>query len=298
MSPASFVRWVALSTVATLCLTATPSFAQTRANEVSGVTRSSQERKLSFSTQGVVAQAPSKEGDAVKSGQVILVQDDVIDKKELERLELQANSNARVEAAEADLAVKKSVLKRKVDAGPGGFNEAEIEEATNDVTLREKQLQVAKEEQQEAKIKAEQQRHKIQKLSLASPIDGVVERLIVNVGEWADPQSRDGAALVVQNDPLYLEVRELKSSQVAQLKLGQKLQVRYQDDADKKENWQEAEIFYFAAVSDAQADTRLVKLRLSNPTARPSGLWMVVRLPDNLANNDAPAGGKNVAAGR
>ena len=65
-----------------------------------GVTRPSQERKLSFSTKGVVAQAPLKEGDAVKTGQVILVQDDVIDKKELERLELNANSNARVEAAE------------------------------------------------------------------------------------------------------------------------------------------------------------------------------------------------------
>jgi multidrug efflux pump subunit AcrA (membrane-fusion protein) len=282
---ASLFRWIACSTLATFCLVNVPnSFAADRAVEVAGVTRPSQERKLSFPSQGVVAQAPLKEGDAVKAGQTILVQDDVIDKKELERLELTANSNARIEAAEADLAVKKAVLKRKVDAGPGGFNEAEIEEAQNDVTLREKQLQVAKEEQQEAKIKAEQQRHKLAKMSLASPIDGIVERIITNVGEWADPQSKDGAAYVVQNDPLYLEVRELTSSQVAQLKLGQKLQVRYKDDADKAENWQDAEIFYFAAVSDAQADTRLVKLRLSNPNARPAGLWMAVKLPSNLAD--------------
>jgi multidrug efflux pump subunit AcrA (membrane-fusion protein) len=276
-----------------LCLANVPSFAQTRANEVAGVTRPSKESRLSFSTQGVVAQAPVKEGERVKAGQVILVQDDVIDKQELERLELTANSKARVEAAEADLAVKQATLKRKTQANRDGisaFNEAEIEEAQNDVTLREKQLQVAREDQQEAKIKAEQQRHKVEKLSLTSPIDGIVERIIANVGEWADPQNKEGAAYVVQNDPLYLEVRELKSSQVAQLKLGQKLQVRYQDDPDKPENWQEAEIFYFAAVADAQADTRLVKLRLSNPTGRPAGLWMIVRLPDNIANADGAVG--------
>ncbi|MBC8108588.1 MAG: HlyD family efflux transporter periplasmic adaptor subunit [Anaerolineae bacterium] len=288
MSPAGIFRWVAVSTVATLALAAgAPAQSQTRSNEVGGVTRPSQERKLSFSTQGVVAQAPVKEGDLIKTGEIILVQDDVIDKKELDRLELTANSTARVEAAEADLKVKQAVLKRKTDAGAGGFNEAEIEEATNDVTLREKQLQVAKEDQQEARIKMEQQAQKVKRLSLASPIDGIVEKLVVNVGEWADPQSRDGAAVVVTNDPLFLEVRELKSSQVAQLKVGQKVQVRYADDADKPENWQQAEVFYFAAVSDAQADTRLVKLRLSNPTGRPAGLWMVVKLPDNLANNNA-----------
>ncbi|CAN5523358.1 hypothetical protein BH09PLA1_BH09PLA1_11780 [soil metagenome] len=290
MSASGTSRWVALSTVAALICFCAPAIAQTRANEVGGVTRPSQERKLSFSTQGVVAQAPVKEGDVVKAGQVILVQDDTIDKKELERLELTANSKARIEAAEADLAVKKAALKRKEDAGPGGYNEAEMDEARNDVTLREKQLQVAREDQQEAKIKAEQQRHKVEKLSLASPIAGIVERLVVDVGEWADPQSRDGAAVVVQNDPLYLEVRELKSMQVAQLKMGQKFQVRYQDDADKPENWQEAEVFYFAAVSDAQADTRLVKMRLTNPNGRPAGLWMVVKLPDNLANANGVGG--------
>ena len=195
-----------------------------------------------------------------------------------------------MEAAEAQLAVKQAILKRKTNAGPGGFNEAEMEEATNDVTLAEKQLQVAHEDQQEAKIKAEQQSHKVQKLSLASPIDGIIEKLVVNIGEWADPQSRDGAVVVVQNDPLFLEVRELRTAQVAQMKLGQKLQVRYADDADKPENWQEAEVFFLAAVSDATADIRLVKLRLKNADGRPSGLTMVIKLPDKLASATDQAG--------
>src|SRR4051812_22127335 len=97
MSPAGLFRWVAVSALATLALVSAPALAQSqspRSNEVSGVSRPSQERKLSFSTPGVVAQAPLKEGDVVKAGQVIIVQDDVIDKKELERLELTANSNA------------------------------------------------------------------------------------------------------------------------------------------------------------------------------------------------------------
>jgi hypothetical protein len=99
--------------------------------------------------------------------------------------------------------------------------------------------------------------------------------------------------VVVKNDPLYVEVRELRTSQVAQLKLGQKLQVRYEDDADKPENWQEAEIFYFDPVADTSVDARLFKLRLANPTGRPAGLRMVVRLPDNLAS--APGTNGNIA---
>ena len=296
MRTASLLRWVVSSTVATLSMVAAPSFGQSSSAEVTGVTRPSQERKLSFSTQGVVAQAPLKEGDTVKAGQTILVQDDEIDKQELARLELTANSNARVEAAQADLGVKQAKLKRvKQMYENNAGNIAEVEEAENDVVLREKQLVVAQEEQQEAKIKAEQQRHKLAKLSLASPINGVLERIITNVGEWADPQSKDGAAYVVQNDPLFLEVRELKSSQVAQMKVGQKLQVRYQVDADKPENWADAEIFYFAAVADAQVDTRLVKLKVPNPSGRPAGLWMVVKLPSDLADGGADAGQKNVA---
>jgi len=253
--------------------------------EVQGNTRPSEERKLSFSGPGVVQDSPVKEGDKIKAGQFVLGLEDYIEAKELERLKMEAESKARVEAAEADLAVKKAVLRRKTDAnkdGSAAFNEAEIEEAQNDVILREKQLDVAKEERQQAGIKAEQQARKVDRLHIKSPIDGIVQRVVVNVGEWADPQSREGAITVVKNDPVFVEVREVDARQVAMLKMGQKLKVRYPELPDKPENWQDAEVFFFAPVAES-VQTRLFKMKMSNPQDRPSGLEVIVKLPPEVA---------------
>src|SRR5436305_1547418 len=79
----------------------------------------------------------------------------------------------------------------------------------------------------DARIESEQQARKVEKLHLVSPIDGIVHKQVVNVGEWADPQSREGALIVVKNDPVYVEVRSVEARQVAMLKPAQKLQVRY-----------------------------------------------------------------------
>src|SRR5947207_2858080 len=91
-----------------------------RSAEATGITRPSAERKLAFATQGLVRDALVNEGDKVKADQPLLVQEDYIDKKEYERLQLLATSKARVEAAEADLGVKQAVLKRKSEANKDG----------------------------------------------------------------------------------------------------------------------------------------------------------------------------------
>jgi multidrug efflux pump subunit AcrA (membrane-fusion protein) len=282
-------RWVALLSTVTfflpVCVSAVRAQSSSSRGTVTGMTRPSEERKLSFSNPGVVQESPLKEGDKVKAGQVILALEDFIDVKEFERLKLQAESKARVEAAEADLRVKQAILKRKTDANKNGdsnaYGPAEMEEAENDVTLREKQLQVAKEDQMEAKIKADQQQRKVERLHLSSPIDGIIQRIVVNVGEWADPQSREGSVIVVKNDPVYVEVREVPARQVAMLQMGQKLKVRYPDQPDKAENWQDAEVFFFAPVAES-VQTRLFKLRLSNPGNRPAGLEVIVKLPPDV----------------
>jgi multidrug efflux pump subunit AcrA (membrane-fusion protein) len=285
MKPAGANRWVvgfvACAVLASLVM---PAVARGQMRKhAEGISRPSEEAKLSFQTPGVVSEAPVKDGELIKAGQVLLVQEDSIDKKELERLELEANSKARVEAAEADLKVKQAVLKRMTGAGPDAYNIAEIEEAENNVLLREKQLVVAREEHQQAKLKAEQQARKLELMRLKSHFDGAVQQIVVKVGEWADPQSREGAVIVVKNDPMHIEVRELTTRQVAMLTMNQKLKVRHADDPDKPENWQEAEIFYFSPVADAGSGTRLIKLRMPNPTNRATGLAMIVQLPDEVA---------------
>ena len=284
MKSTGIFRWT-VGTVAAMALAAAAAQAQsTPRDSAEGLTKPSEEVHAGFSSPGVVRQAPVNDGDKVKAGQVLLKQEDSIDQKELERLQLLANSTARIEAAQANLDVKKSVLKRKTEANKDGvtaFNEAEVEEAQNDVTLAEKQLKVSQEDQQEAKIKAETQAKKVELLSLLSPCNGIVQKIVAHVGEWADPQNKEGAIVVVNNDPLYVEVRELTTRQVAMLKHGQKLQVKYADDPAAQ--WQDAEIFYFDPVADPTTDQRLFKLKLPNPQGKEAGLHVVVKLPPEVA---------------
>jgi len=281
MKSTGMLRW-AIGLAAGLAISGVAA-AQSARDVAEGITKPSEEVHPTFSTPGVVREAPVKDGDKVKAGQVLLKQEEYIDKKELERLMMLAHSTARIEASQANLEVKRSVYKRKSDPNrAGAFNEAEIEEAMNDVTLAEKQLKVSEEDQQEAKIKAEAQAKKVDLLSLESPCNGIVQKIIAHPGEWADPQNKEGAIVLVNNDPLYIEIRELTTRQVAMLKPGQKLQVTYVDDAGAKP--QEAEIFYFDPVADPTVGTRLIKLRMPNPQAKEAGLHVSVKLPPEVAS--------------
>ena len=84
----------------------------------------------------------------------------------------------------------------------------------------------------------------------------------------------------MKNDPLYVEIRGLTTLQVSTLRVGEKLQVRYNNDPDNA--WKDAEIIYITPVADAGADRQLVRLKLPNSDNRPAGLRMTLNWPDKL----------------
>ena len=108
----------------------------------------------------------------------------------------------------------------------------------------------------------------------------IVQKLNFNVGEMSDPQNKDGAIVVVKNDPLYVEIRGLTTMQVSTLKKDDKLQVRYLNDAP--DAWKEATIDYITPVADAGADRQLVRLSLPNPDGRAAGLRMELKMTKQL----------------
>lgn len=246
---------------------------------VTAITQPSEIRKLSFPQMGLIAEKRVEEGDEVKVGQVLMRQDTDIDLKELERIRIEAQSNSRIEAAAADLKVRQLEYDRKKNAAAGAYTDSEIEEAEGKVIVGEKSLAVAREEQLQAKVKYEAQQVRIEKMHLKSPIDGVVQKIVVGVGESTDPQQQEGAIVVVKNDPLWVEIRDLTTAQVKQVKKGDKFKVRYEDEPN---NWQMGEVIYITPLADAASDTQLVRLTLPNPGKRASGMHMIVDLPDTL----------------
>ena len=175
------------------------------------------------------------------------------------------------------------MLERKQKAGTEGFSESEIQEAESDVTKGERQMDVAGLDHSGDKDKAKQQEVKVDRMLLRSPIDGFVQEIDVHGGEYAQVEGDRPSIIVVKNDPAWVEIKELKSEQVAKLKLGQELQVRYPGDKD----WSTAKIIFISPTTFPGTDSQLVRLELPNSQNKATGLSIQVKLPDDLA--EAPA---------
>jgi RND family efflux transporter MFP subunit len=248
---------------------------------VDATTEPMQTSKLAFPVLGIIKAVAVKDGDVIKKGQVLMQQDDEQDLNELEQLKQQAESNTKVEAAEADVRAKQARydrVKKIFDEGNG--SQSEVEEAENDLVNRQKQLQFAKEEKQIAGLKAAQQQIKIAKMKLVAPFDGAVQKVVAQLGESVGPQSQDGAIQIVNNDPLKVVIRKFSTLQASTLKLGQKLPVRFINDGPNGK-WQDAEVSYIAPQALA-GDVQEVFLSLPNQTGRSSGEHVAVRLTPEL----------------
>ena len=225
---------------------------------------------------GIVLERPVKVGQAVKKGDILLRQDDRQERALLEALELEANSDVRIEAAEADLKLKAAQYKREQDLlQSNSTNPVAVEEAQSKWIYADAQLKIAKLEREKNKREAERQRYKVEQMTVKSPVDGFVEQIDVEVGDVTDPQKP--LMTIVQNDPLKVEFF-IPSEQSQKLKVGQDLQVRYPGE----EQWLTAKVTYKAPVVDTASDEQKIGLEMKNVGNRDAGLRVQVKLPDDV----------------
>lgn len=258
---------------------ASPSFAGDSSPViVTGQTKPSQEVRLAFAAPGIVTDVPVKEGDHVKAGQLLAKQDDRQDRAELEKMKLDAAATYDIDYSKLDKKVKEVQLKRKQQMlAQHVASASEVEEAQLAVDLDQARIDQAQLDHAKKGFDVTKQQVRVEQMQLLSPVDGVVQTLNVHPGEMADPQNREGAMVVVKNDPLWVEVH-LPTSQSQQLHVGEAMQVRYAGDKD----WQAGKINFIRPQADAASDTQEVRVEVPNPTGRDSGLQMQVKLPDNI----------------
>jgi len=267
-----------LAASAAVALVATAAFAA-EPPTAPAISKPSEELKLAFQTPGVVKDVPVNEGDHVTAGQVLAKQDDREDQATYESMKLEAESTAKIDVYTATKATKDVQLKRKQQLfAQHNASESEVEEAKLDAEQANAQIILSKLEHDQAGFKAKQQEVKLELMKLISPIDGLIQKINIGPGEMADPQNRDGAIVVVKNDPLWVEMN-IDTAMAVQLQLGETLDVRYEGD----QQWQKAKIIFFAPHADAASGTELVRLELPNPTGQRSGLHMQVKLPEKIA---------------
>lgn len=252
--------------------------------EFPGSTEPSEKAVLSLNIQGSILQAPVKDGDRVKKGQLLLKLDDQVEQKRLEAMELEAKSSLPVEFAKTDLAAKEVDLARKQDLFEKKVgSQTEVDEARLARDLAGIKVKQAAEDQQKKLLEAEQQKMRIQQMTLLSPFDAVVEKRYMGVGELAVPDPNKPLITVVQNDPLKVTVY-LPTKVAGRLTIGDVIQVRHEAETQ----WESAKVTVLSPVADAGSGMRLVNLELSNAKNRESGQQVWVKVPEKLAGQ-APA---------
>jgi len=113
-------------------------------------------------------------------------------------------------------------------------------------------------------------------MQLASPTDGIVEKVVQTEGEMADINKP--SIIIVKNDPLYIDVKTLPTSIVQKLQKGQSLDVKYPGG-----EWQPATINFVSPVADARSGTQAIRLEMANPEGRSTGLEVDVKIPSAVA---------------
>jgi len=241
---------------------------------VTAITIPSADVTLSFVQAGRIADVKVREGESVKTGHVLAVQDDAVERAKLAQLEAESQNTTQIQAAEASLAQKKVDLKKiETAAANNAATELELEYAKLNVTIAGLSLQVAIFEHEQAKRKFDEAKLQIDNMSLKSPIDGSVEKIDVETGESIN--ALESAIRVVQIDPLWIDV-PVPMTQAMNLRYGAAAQVEF---PEPKKATAEGIVIYIGAVADAASGTLRIRIQVPNKAKRPAGEHVQVIFP-------------------
>ena len=257
------------------------------------ITRPSEDRTLSFVSPGEIATMAIEdegagkiikpilaEGDAVKIGQVLARQDTKVEQAQAEQLKATAEDRIRIDAQQAKLKQTEVDLRKFEEAlKRGAATPLEVEHARLEVTIAKLSLDLANFEQVQARRKYEERVLLIARMSLRSPIDGVVREIFRRPGEAVNALEK--VIRVVKIDPLWIDVpvpkaraRARRRSQPAQVDFSPPSGAGGKPSAPAARV--KGEIVYVAVEEDAASLTRTVRVRVPNPTRRPAGEHVMV----------------------
>lgn len=238
--------------------------------EVEAITKPSADILLSFVRGGNIAQVFVKEGDIVDAGQVMARQVDEVEKLQLLQWEEKAKNTTKIEAIEAELVQKRKDLEKLAWAQKeGAVTDWEIDHAKLEILISEIALRQAEFDFKQVKHQRDELRAQLKLLNIKSPLSGLVEEVLIEQGESAQPLNP--VLRVVKINPLRIDT-PLPISYGIHIKKGQTATVRLSEgQSSLAMAHDEAKIINISAVADAASDTLRVRIELPNLQNRPAG---------------------------
>jgi len=244
------------------------------AEEIVALTEPSSDIVMSFTVAGRVKNVPVREGQAVKAGDLLIELNVEALEARLKQLTLEAENQAEVLASEAELKQKRQdLIKLERAFRKGAATRIELEHARLDVEISEFRLQAARHTQEVAVFKKEEAEAEIKEYRMLSPVDGLVEKIEVEVGESA--KTSEDAVRVVALNPLWVET-DAPLERFGDLSPGRELKVTFPDGLETA-----GRLVFRGAVADSASETVRVRLEVANPQGRHAGERVVLSIPEN-----------------
>ncbi|MGI9428568.1 MAG: efflux RND transporter periplasmic adaptor subunit [Bythopirellula sp.] len=209
---------------------------------------------------GIIGKTFVEEGATVRQGEPLVQLDVALQQALLAIAEVGKQARGRVDAAQAEVNLRKQMLTALEDLRATGHARAEeLERARADLAIAQGELTAAREQQQLKQLEYQQIRVQIDRRTVRAPLDGVVTKVLKRSGEFTAPNDPN-LMVLVQLDPLFATF-DLASSEAAELAVGQPVSVRFGDSGADAEG----QIDYVSPVIDAESGTVAIKVRLPNP---------------------------------
>lgn len=196
----------------------------------SGQVKAKKTVNISANSIGTITKLAVKEGDYVRKDQFLLQIDPVPLQKQLERLKASLKSaEAAYEIAKTNYEKAESDAKRIEELYKKNLQSKEAyEHAIATLEVAKKELQSAKLRIEQEKASMEAASHDLKKVTILSPIDGLVTRLNVEEGENVimGTMNNPGTVIMTISDMSVIEIElEVDETDVVDIRIGQEAKV-------------------------------------------------------------------------
>jgi RND family efflux transporter MFP subunit len=229
--------------------------------------------KLSSPTQGTLSKVLVARGDRVREGQVIAQLDSDAEEAALAAAEAKAGSGVLIEAREAEYSAARNKLDRARQLiNKAIMSQAQFDEAQMQSEVARLAVEQAKFEKTMSEIEARRLRVMVDRRNIRSPINGVITKVDMHPGEFADPQQAP-IAVISEIVPLLVQVY-LQVGAFPLIKVGAAVEVR---PAAPIGGAYDAEVITRDPQIDAASGLFQITLRLPNANgAIPAGVRCAV----------------------
>jgi RND family efflux transporter MFP subunit len=248
-----------------------------QAVDLFGISKPSAEAAMGFTSPGRVVAVNVLVGGKVKAGDTIAELDGRVLDARIKQVSLESQSSVEVDAAQAELAQRKQELQKITQVHErGAATDLELERAALEVAIGGFRVAASEEKRTMATYRLEEMRAERDLLYLRSPIDGIIEKLLVETGEA--PQNMEPVVLVVNCDPLWIEA-PVPLAIVAGMKVGDEIQIAYPDKSAGN-----GKVAVISQVADSASETVLIRIDVPNPEWRRAGERIKITFPDPADN--------------